>query len=320
MIFFPQRPALRLTPHGFSPSVLGKILKASAREPSFQEAAEALDELAEVTLSSRQVTRLAEEVGHELEARRDQQTRDFQERRLDPAVTTRPALAVVEVDGGRLQIREAGEGPGAHQAAWREDKVALLATAALTTVDADPEPELPACFRDPATVEKLVREVGGVGPLGTWTPPSPSVPEAPPLRIFPHETDPPPATTDASPPKTEDSKSHAPEFLVRTFVASACDSERVGPMVAAEAHRRNFPAAARGAFVGDGGAWIWKLQRQYFPGFQAIVDFVHVVGYLFAAARAAVAEPQARWELFQAWAQWCWQGQVTAVLDQLRGL
>ena len=119
-----------------------------------------------MTISSRQLTRIAKTVGHELETCRDQQVQQFQDRQLDPTVTTRPALAVVEVDGGRLRIRGVGDGPGAHDASWREDKVALLATAARTTFDTDPEPDLPACFRDQQDVEKLVREIGGVGPLG----------------------------------------------------------------------------------------------------------------------------------------------------------
>ena len=106
-IFFPQRPSLRLTPHSFSPSVLRQIVRAGARHPSFQEAAEALADLAEVTISSRQVTRIAEEVGHELEASRDQQVQHLQDRQLEAAVSTKPALAVVEVDGGRLRIRGA---------------------------------------------------------------------------------------------------------------------------------------------------------------------------------------------------------------------
>src|SRR5262249_57993736 len=63
-IFFPQRPGLRLTAHNYSPSVLGKIARARAREPSFDEAAEALADLAEVTVSGRHVTRMAAEAGH----------------------------------------------------------------------------------------------------------------------------------------------------------------------------------------------------------------------------------------------------------------
>jgi hypothetical protein len=108
--------------------------------------------------------------------------------------------------------------------------------------------------------------------------------------------------------------------LVRTYLASTCDSEASGPMVAAEAPKRNFQGAVRGAFVGDGAAWIWKPQRQYFSGLQAIVDFVHVLSSVFAAARAAVADPGERGTLFEAWAASCWQGKVAEVLDQMRSI
>jgi hypothetical protein len=261
--------------------------------------------MAEVTISPRQLTRIAQEVGHQLETCRDQQVQQLQDQQLVATVATRPALAVVQVDGGRLQIRGAGAGPGAHDPSWREDKVSLLATATLKKAETDPEPELPACFRDSKYMEKLAREIGGVGPLGAT--------DAPPE----HRADATPATT----PKQEaDARTkRAPEFWVRTYVASTCDSETFGPMVAAEARKRNFLAAARGAFVGDGAAWIWKLQRQYFPGFEAIVDFLHVLSHVFAGARAAVAEPSGRWALFLEWAEACWQGEVAPVMERLRG-
>jgi hypothetical protein len=257
--------------------------------------------MAEVIISSRQVTRIAAEIGHELEVGRDRQTQQFQDRQLDPTGITRPALAVVEVDGGRLRIRGEGDGPGAHKAAWREDKIALLGTAARKTFETDPEPELPACFRNQPSVEKLAREIGGVGPLGLIDPP-PELPAEPPCQT-------------ASP-----TKKSVPELLVRTDVASPCDSETLGPMVAAEAHRRNFQAAACGAFVGDGAPWLWKLHRLSFPGFTAIVDFLHVLSYRFAGAKVMAVEPATSWTLFWEWAEACWQGKVTEVIGQWRGV
>jgi hypothetical protein len=91
-------------------------------------------------------------------------------------------------------------------------------------------------------------------------------------------------------------------------------------MVAAEAQRRNFTNAVQRAFLGDGAAWIWKLQQQYFPTFQAIVDFLHVLGHLFAAAKAAATGIGKPWVLFQSWAEACWQGHVGQVIEQLRAL
>jgi hypothetical protein len=72
--------------------------------------------------------------------------------------------------------------------------------------------------------------------------------------------------------------------------------------------------------VGDGSAWIWKLHKQYFPTFEAIVDFLHVLGHLFAAAKAAATGAEAQWGVFQRWAEACWKGQVSQVIEQLHAL
>ena len=56
-----------------------------------------------------------------------------------------------------------------------------------------------------------------------------------------------------------------PVPLVRTCQATTHDSEAFGPMVAAEADRRNFFAATSRVFLGDGGPWIWKIHRTFFP-------------------------------------------------------
>jgi hypothetical protein len=282
---------------------VGKILRASAREPSFAEAAEALKELAEVTISPRQASRMAHEVGQRLQVDRDRDVVQARARLLKARVETRPALAVVGVDGGRLQIRGEGDGPGAHEAAWREDKIAVLATAAIHGFDCDPEPDLPHGFRNRDYVEKLVRGMSGQTAMSPADPPT--------------ET---PADAPATPPDKPDQSRTRPELLVRTYVASTCSSDEFGPMVATEAQRRNFLNAAHRAFLGDGAAWIWKLQQAYFPTFQAIVDFLHVLGHLFAAAKAAETATEPRWALFQSWAEACWQGRVDQVIDQLRVL
>src|SRR5262249_61703017 len=96
-IFSPQRPTLRLTPHDYSPSVLGKFVRSAAREPSFREAAEAVADLAEVNISSRQLDRIARELGEQLRAERDEQVARFQAGTLEPAAGPRPALPPVHV-------------------------------------------------------------------------------------------------------------------------------------------------------------------------------------------------------------------------------
>lgn len=256
-----------------------------------------------MTISSRQAGRVAHEVGQQLQAQRDQHVEQLEAGKLKPRVETRPALAVVGVDGGRLQIRSEGDGPGSHDPSWREDKIAPLATATITVSDSDPEPDLPDCFRDRKFVEKLVRGISGHGPM------NPADAQAN-------------SSADSDPTASDQSAStrKRPELLVRTYVASTCTSDEFGPMVAAEVQRRNLLNAAHRAFLGDGSAWIWKLQQERFPTFQAIVDFLHAMGHVYAAAKATETEAEERWALFQAWAEACWKGQVAKVIEQLRAL
>ena len=107
---------------------------------------------------------------------------------------------------------------------------------------------------------------------------------------------------------------------MRTCQATLESSDEFGPMVAAEAQRRNFFAAQARAFLGDGGAWIWTLHRTYFPTFEPIVDFVHVLTYVYLAAKAVGGSATAVWERYLGWATACWQGRVATVLEQLRAI
>jgi hypothetical protein len=283
--------------------VIRKVVHSAAREPSFREAAEAMADLAEVSISGRQLGRIAREVGEQLQADRDEQVDRLRAGALETRVETRPALAVIEVDGGRLQVRGEGAGPGAHAAAWREDKIAILATMAHTTSECDPEPELPECFRDRDFVEKVIGAIGGTGTMGVPGPPTEAqAPVTRPTRVAAKSAGPRPV----------------PELGVRTYVATTAPVEQFGPMVAAEARRRNFPAAAGKAFLGDGSPWIWGLHRHHFPKAVAIVDFLHVLAHLFTAAKHATADLEGRWELFEGWSEACWKGHVGVVIEELR--
>ena len=159
-------PRCDLMGHGFSPSVLRKIVIAGGSHPSFGLAAKMLGQLAEVTISGRQVGRITEEIGQEMAEKRDLKTNQFQDKTLASAVIGVPRVAVVEMDGGRFLARGCGSGPGSHEASWKEDKIACLVTMGGDLFDRDPHPELPACFRDRKAVAKLVRGVGRAGTPG----------------------------------------------------------------------------------------------------------------------------------------------------------
>jgi hypothetical protein len=103
--FSPQRPRLRLDTHGYSPSVLAKVVHAGAALPSFELAAKTLGLLADLPISGRHVGRLTEAVGAELVARRDEQAEQHRTRQLEAQVPNGPGVVAVEVDGGRYQRR-----------------------------------------------------------------------------------------------------------------------------------------------------------------------------------------------------------------------
>jgi hypothetical protein len=89
-------------------------------------------------------------------------------------------------------------------------------------------------------------------------------------------------------------------------------------MVAAEAQARNFFAAARRAFIGDGSEWNWTICRTWFAGFVAILDFLHALCYLYAAAGAVARTADEQWMQYVRWMTACWQGRVHDVLAELR--
>ena len=314
---------MRLTSHKVSPSLLGKVVRAAARQTSFQEAADSVADLAEFPISARQLGRIAHEIGEELKTRRDQRVQQLQTQSLCPDSLTCPNVAVVQVDGGRLRLRQsdsdsdsgAKQGPGAHGASWREDKCAMLATAFSKTSACDPDPDLPASFRHRETVETLVRDLvkQAAAEDEDREEVNEEVSEVEALECV-ETKDSSASLTEMAAPENSKKVGHVPQLLVRTYMASICGSEPFGPMVAAEAERRNLSKAPRRAFVADGGAWIWKLRRKWFPTFVGIVDFLHVLSHLSAAAMDA----QERWLLLLRWSEACWKGQVAEVIQELR--
>ena len=90
-------------------------------------------------------------------------------------------------------------------------------------------------------------------------------------------------------------------------------------MVSAEAMQRKFYAAPKRAVVGDGGNWIEPLGQLHFAGWLQILDFLHLLVHLFAAARLAYGkDAPAAWKLYEQMLRQAWGGKVQAVLDLLQ--
>jgi len=309
------------------------MVTTNAHVKSAGVAVKVLKKLTPISVCESQLMELTGTVGAGLAADRDQQTADYLAGTLKPQIQQTPQVAAVGTDGGRIFTR-AEAGRGVHQPAWKETKIACLQTMQSETFDVDPHPELPGCFADPANVAKVVREIksirnaksaspdDGAGHAGDDASPTES-------NLWESLILPPESAMDAASNGSEDDRRQAacpekpkrknwrPRRVVRTCVGSVCSSDEFGPKVAAEAQRRNFFAAPRRAYLGDGSQWIWTLQQRYFPTFEPITDFVHPVTYIFESSRVVAGEGE-QWALCVRWLTDCWQGRVSQVLDELR--
>jgi hypothetical protein len=293
---------LRLDGHSYSPEMLHRIVEVAARLHSFQQASVALTLLSDLYISPRHVGRLAHAVGSDLAQQRDQKVVQRRRRQLQPAVAHPPALAVVEVDGGRLMTRQPDSGRGVHDAQPKEDKIACLLSMQTDRHEQDPQPEPPDAFRDSRRVARLVQRLHG-GPAGLIAAQD-QAEEA-------KETEQTEETEEAEPWRG------APRRLVRTCVASMACSKQFGPMMAAEAQTRHFYQAAKRAFLADGQQYNWAIQRGYFADFVAVADFIHVLCYLYLAGWAVGADEAERQRRYQKWMRDCWQGRVAEVIQEM---
>ncbi len=181
-------------------------------------------------------------------------------------------MAVVMVDGGRMQTRKPGRGPGVHDASWRESKTALLLRMTNHPSEVDPQPELPTCFAHP-----------------------------------PGAMDKPSSIADSTPAADEPKPR---EILFRTGLATLGNSNDFAWQAAAAAENRGFFSARAKAFVSDGQAYNWSIQRGHFPSFEPILDFVHAAEHIHKAAASAEAPGES-------WVEACWQGRVTEIISKI---
>lgn len=282
--------------------LVGRATHAGTEARSFKRAAIVMKQVGGQAVSAKTIERVVHDVGGELARRRDADPK------TDDALAGRPegppTLAVVESDGGRIRTREPGHGPGVHRTGegWRETKNACLIRATRTRSDEDPEPEPPACFCDPKHVAKIAETEA----LSVASP-SPS----PGSRAASGES----STAAGLVPPAD----WHPERLVRTVISSMAESKDFGRQVAREAKRRRFGEAAAKVFLGDGLPWNWSIWKCHFGDFTPVLDFIHVMSYLFITAKAVHASTEDAWGQYLAWVRGAWQGDVGQVLEELRG-
>jgi hypothetical protein len=294
---------LKLDGHAYSPTILHRMLHMAGIVSSFDVAQVALAVVGEISVSDRQINELAVEVGRQLQQDRDRQTARYVEQDLPRQATqVEPAvdLAAVFCDGGRMRTRTPGRGRGVHEAHWRETKNAAFYRMQSQTFEEDPQFDLPECFRNQTYVEKLVNGLKGQKKEGREEEAAARESSA----AAPHE-------------KPHEKTDGRPKILFRTCLSSLAGSNDFGPMMAAEADRRGFFTAKKKAFLADGLPYNWSIQQRHFPKFEPIVDFVHVVEYLYTTAKAIHSDVESRWQQYLKWAVACWQGRVSEVIDEI---
>ncbi len=93
-----------------------------------------------------------------------------------------PAVACIQVDGGRIQLRPRAAEPHSADSWWRETKVSCLLAMTSEMHVEDPTPHLPETLIDPAQMAEISREIKAF--LGAAEPlePAPEAVERVPLR------------------------------------------------------------------------------------------------------------------------------------------
>jgi hypothetical protein len=300
-LFFPHSQALGICPDDtVSPVVLRKMVYAGSHASSFQQASQDLKEEAELEISEQRIMRATKHIGQERVQQRDAETKAWAQLPLPQQHRSPqeqiPQVACVEMDGGRLQIRNRKASDEERQKTnragfWREDKVGCLLSLRSAVSEEDPCPQIPRVFVDKERMRKISREIKGF--------------------CVPDDED----STQSE--ARSQLRPGQPEVLVRSVVATRKDVHAFGRQLAAAAWQRGFAAAPRKAFVGDGQDANWTVWRTHFSHYTPILDFIHAICYVFAAATAGRRLSEG-WPIYRQWAQWIWSGQTSEVIEALR--
>ncbi len=298
-----------------------KVVYAAVSNPSFVLASQDLAQLAEADVPAKQVERIAKGIGQERCDERDAAAAAYValplvERKMAPPGVTPPDLAVVGTDGGRLQIFDRSASASAATTAsveptvddddpkrrgrhWREDKVGVLMAMHSKVSVADPCPEVPEGFLDPTRMGKLVRELRKGVPIAEEAAQQAEDPDAGRESL-----------------QAKGQVWQPPEVQHKRLVASRRSWQQFGPLVASAAWAMGLFAASRRAFLGDGAENNWTLWKERFSSFVPILDFIHALSYVYAAAHVGRGRSEG-WTCYARWIRWVWEGRVAEVVTEL---
>ena len=293
-----------------SPSLLEKVAYLGTKLPSFRDAHEALGMLLRTEVGLKRVERITERIGAERVVERESQIQAWSQlplvqRDQAPTGLKPPEVAAVLADGGRMQLCEREEGATSH---WHEYKAGVLHGLSSEVHANDPCPAVPEVYLQRDRIDKITREITQVAATV-------ETPLAPDRQVLPLE-----AAIQPVVPVEEiiSSGYEPPEVIDRDVVASRCDSRRFGKHLAAQAWQLGLFAAKRKAWISDGQNWLWTEWEKYFKpfGFVPILDFIHALTHVYAAAMAG-RSVAAGWEVYVRWITCIWQGDVLQVIAAL---
>jgi hypothetical protein len=344
--FFPQSKSLGIDLGHYSVSLLNVISYAGANKVSFREASKDLQMMAGEAVKEKQVERLTKRIGQERLAERDAEVERFVGLPLVQRCEQAPAdveplgdkqVAVVMADAGMLQLRaapvESGDLEKALSSAagilekddlepaeegddddqdkppsgrhWREDKVGLVMTMQSEVSESDPCPEIPETFVDLQRVSRIVR---GLKKSAALRAEEESVSGSSTGQTLEEQTD----------EALEEIEYKGPKLEKRRVVASRQSWPVFGVILACAAWMAGYAKAKRKAFVADGARSIWRVWQSRFSSYVPILDFIHALSYVYAAAKAVGQDEGEGWRLYVEWIRWVWGGHVALVIERLR--
>lgn len=298
---------------------VGTLLK------SFPQGETAIAKLLELAIGRKRLERLTERIGAERVGEREQEVQRVEQLTLmdkiqGPADVVPPVACAVMADGGRLQYTVDNPDSKTH---WYEYKAGLclelgnrLSPADTTLPEGDPCPQVPAFLLDLGAMETLTREIH-YRAAAVPEPPIPAIDleEITTLRDLDRVL-----TQLQTPAQTATARElpWSPRVKRRDVVATCGDCRELGRILVARAWHLGYFQAQRKAFVGDGGSWLWKLWEDAFKpfGFVPILDLMHAITYVYAAATAG-RTPSESGPIYRQWATWVWEGQVASVIEAL---
>jgi len=338
-LFSPQREALRLDSQNLTPRARRKVVYAGGNEKSHKVGSQSLNELAEWQLNATRVSELTLQAGREMKAQQSAMVEQYQQREAARSLTAPPEISseapenlpqvgVVEMDGGRIRTRDEGGPRGVSGPHWREFQAGCVVRLQSEESAEDPRPEVPRLFLSRPKVQKLVSQLHRQkAATNEETTDDPSIGD-----ILAEEKLTENGPNQATSPNAQDAtnnsanraakEKHRPIRLQRTCVATLAGADACGRILAAESARRGFDQAPRKGFVGDGQTCNWSVWERYFKrfGFVPILDFIHLMSYVYGLAMAVGCDADDGWRLHVKWITALWQGRAAEVLTQWREL